>query len=57
MTTKLTIIKPGWFSRPEVMTVRECKNGYPYLKDYRALKAALSEFRRVKVEEGEDATS
>ena len=48
---KVTTIKPGFFSREEVMTVRECKNGYPYLKDYRALKAALSEFRRVKMED------
>ena len=55
MTTKVTIINPGWFSRETIMQIRECKNGYPYLKDYRAMKAALSEFRRCRMEEEKDA--
>jgi len=50
-TIKLTIRKTDWFSRPEEIRIRECKTGYPFLKDWRALKAALSEFRRVKMEE------
>ena len=53
MTIKVTTIKPRIFSREEVMTVRECKTGYPYLRDWRAMKAALSEFVRCKVEEGD----
>ena len=48
---KLTI--SPWIGNDRVSEIRECKNGYPYLKDYRALKAALSEFRRVKMEEGD----
>jgi len=52
---KVTIIKPRIFSREEVIMLRECKTGYPYLKDWRAMKAALAEFRRVKMEEVDDA--
>ena len=50
-TIKLTIVNTGWFSRETIIEIRECKTGYPYLPDWRALKGALSEFRRVKMEE------
>jgi len=53
-TIKVTIINPGWFSRETVMEIRECKTGYPCLRDWRAMKAALSEFRRCKAEEVKD---
>jgi len=36
------------------MEIRECKTGYPCLRDWRAMKAALSEFRRCKAEEVKD---
>jgi len=55
-TIKITIKEPGWFPKETVMIVRECKTGYPYLKDWKALKAALSEFKRCKAEEVEDET-
>ena len=54
-TIKITIKEPGWFPKEQVMTIQECKTGYPYLKDWKALKAALSEFKRCKAEEGENA--
>ena len=51
-TIRLTIIKPGWFSKEEVTMLRECKTGYPYLRDYKAMKAALSAgFVQCKMEE------
>ena len=54
-TTKLTIRPKGWFPRETAITVRECKTGYPFLSDYRAMKEALSSgFIMCKMEEGED---
>ena len=54
-TIKVTI-KPAtmWGSSKDnsVLTIRETKTGYPYLRDWKALKATLSEFRRCKMEEG-----
>jgi len=54
--TKLTIRLKDWFPRETEITVRECKTGYPYLPDYRAMKEALSAggFIMCKMEEGED---
>jgi len=52
-TIKVTI-KRG-LRKPKELTIREGKTGYPYLKDYRAMKAALSEFRRCRMEEEKDA--
>ena len=48
-TIKVTI--SPWIGNDRVSEIRECKTGYPFLKDWKALKAALSEFRRVKMEE------
>jgi len=54
-TIKVTIRTPAFFGREYVMEIRETKTGYPYLRDYRALKAALSAgFVRCKVEEVDD---
>ena len=55
-TTKLTIRPKGWFPRETLITIRECKTGYPYLPDYRAMKEALSAggFIMCRMEEGED---
>jgi len=55
MKTIITIKEPGWFPKEKVIAVRECKTGYPYLRDWRVLKEALSEFRRCRMEEEKDA--
>uniref|UniRef100_A0A6M3LRE0 Uncharacterized protein n=1 Tax=viral metagenome TaxID=1070528 RepID=A0A6M3LRE0_9ZZZZ len=52
---KMTTINTGWFQKEQVMTIRECKTGYPQLPDWRKLKEALSEFVRCKMEEVDDA--
>ena len=55
-TIKVTI-KPAtmWGSSKDnkELTVRECKTGYPFLRDWRVLKAALAEFRRCRMEDGD----
>ena len=51
---KIKVTISPWIGNDRVSEIRECKTGYPFLKDYRALKTALSEFQRVKMEEMED---
>uniref|UniRef100_A0A6M3IFJ2 Uncharacterized protein n=1 Tax=viral metagenome TaxID=1070528 RepID=A0A6M3IFJ2_9ZZZZ len=49
---KMTTIRPRIFSRSVEFFVRETKTGYPYLEDWKGVKAALSAgFVRCKMEE------